>query len=953
MDGKLIFISSQQSQLFEGASKGTSGRLVGTMQLTISDDKTGTKDSPETFSASDDIYFTLTAAADIGGLKPGVIKHMAPAPFSRDAETTKLVHIDLNDPSLPWRYTPQKKENGQLKPWIVLLVGTKTEIQIQGSIATVADEVFLDHDLTTSHLWAHVQSDDNDIEVARILSPRGLKGGLLSQTQYVAVLIPAFNDEGNAMWTIADGKIVRNFGQKGFLPAFHYWEFTTDEAGDFETLAEALKFPPAGDVGKAKLFYRRDVKTQHLNVNQEVEVRGAITSMQQEPEQKAALDAIAADLKLLRKNLKNTIELPDYGTPWILDPDALVNGWHATLNADARYRGIAGLGLWMGIEAQEALVDAAVNQAGALREAGQRIGNLAMGILSSGSLWNRRMPTDKNERLRILGPMMRRMLATSGGSVMDKIVANSSLNSAVFSSAAQRLIRDRSAQTRYIADSSGGINWNKALEEANRPTEVQEGFNEGFPHIELIAQKMGLTSIEKLFNIDAGALKEMWSIITEYVEKFCAGFIEKYAQLKDEKKDFYLKKGVIFFKKGFTEMLQTQLVKHGFRCSAIALIENIGNPNPGGSMIYFAQLLMNKLYKLDFYDKLWKEIYKCMGLASCNKRMSSELFFRSGNFCKDFIDLLSPPPQPENNSVDLEQLSDLVFDSLDPRRADAPVRRRVCRTLQGIDCATLVRPEFEVGLSFPTWELLKNYDLEWLLPGVNGLEKSTAVALRSNPAFIDAYMLGINTQFMSEMRWRDLAVNRTCTPLRMFWGQLNYATQQRQADIQPLAEWAKVPADQIGALSHQTILPDDALNKTGSRLILVFRSDLFRRYPSTLIYLVKCPDGEDDVALLKSPPQFEHTESGRTDRIFFGPIFMGIINPEITFFCFDVTPTELYKYWLVLDEPPTELRFRNDNPYFENKSSADFAKAELDQPTRVAINGTSLQNAAKNGNVPA
>src|SRR5207245_5063273 len=123
-------------------------------------------------------------------------------------------------------------------------------------------------------------------------------------------------------------------------------------------------------------------------------------------------------------------------------------------------------------------------------------------------------------------------------------------------------------------------------------------------------------------------------------------------------------------------------------------------------------------------------------------------------------------------------------------------------------------------------------------------------------------------QFMSEMRWRDLAVERTCTPLRMFWGQVNYVTQQREADIQPLAEWAKAPADPIGALSHQSIKPDDPDNQNGSRLVISFRSDLFRRYPHRVVYLVKPPAGAADAQvddLRSAPPELARPPPNDTD----------------------------------------------------------------------------------------
>lgn len=211
-------------------------------------------------------------------------------------------------------------------------------------------------------------------------------------------------------------------------------------------------------------------------------------------------------------------------------------------------------------------------------------------------------------------------------------------------------------------------------------------------------------------------------------------------------------------------------------------------------------------------------------------------------------------------------------------------------------------------------------------------------------------MVGINTQFMAEMRWRDLAVDRYSTPLRMFWGQVNYATQQRQADIQPLGEWAKVPADPVGALTHQSIQPDDPGNATGSRLIITFRSDLFRRYPSTLVYLVRPPAGADDAAvdaLLQQTPQLEHAAGDRANRRFFGPTFSGTLAPDLTFFAFDVTPSALDQYWLVLDEPPAELRFRSDAAA-NAANSATFARTTLDQPTRIAISGAELERQGLN-----
>ena len=389
----LTFKAWQRSKLFERAEK-QGARLGGKLALTLTDSNTAQQ-------ATEYTHFTLMAAADVAGFKSSAIKHMAPAPFARDAETTKLVHVDLWEHDLPWRYTPETN-TPNLRPWLVLLVGTAEEIQVEGGLVThVADSVLAAHNLAESHLWAHTQWDGHTT-IGRIISPRGLETndegkrvGLLAQHEYLAVLVPAFNDAGQPMWS---APAERHFGARGVLPAFHFWRFWTAELGDFETLATALRIPPARDVGKAKLHYRRKIPADGVDIDATLEVRGAITSLQQpETPQQDLIDAVQADLDLLNDEQANMIGLPHYGRPWLPNPDDFAVGWPRDLNDDPRFRGTAGLGVWMGVEAQEALMDAAVAQAGALREAGQRIGYLALGSLAAGGLWDPPL-ADRQER---------------------------------------------------------------------------------------------------------------------------------------------------------------------------------------------------------------------------------------------------------------------------------------------------------------------------------------------------------------------------------------------------------------------------------------------------------------------------------------------------------------------------------------------------------------------------
>jgi hypothetical protein len=968
----LTFNAWQRATLFDRAQRPDGKtRLESIVTLTLTDVETNQ-------SAGDDVTFTLLSAGDVAGLKPNAIKHVAPAPFARDAETTKFVHIDLWEPDLPWRYTPlparnqptaSRPDNLVIPPWLVLLVGLDTEIRVEAGVVMRLDDALLRlHDLANSHQWAHTQWDGQRT-IARILSPRGSEPnadgkplGLLPQHEYVAVLVPAFNSAGAPMWRVDGESVTRDFGPRGVLLAFHAWRFWTAEAGDFETLAAALRLSPAADVGKATLHYRRTVVEEDLNIQVKMEVRGAITSLQTPatPNQ-VELDAVITDVNGLNDEFPLTIGLPPYGRPWLPDPDAILAGWPQQLTDDPCVRSIAGLGVWMGVEAQEALINAAVQQAGALREAGQRINHLALGLWTSKRLWDRRMPTDKNARLRILGPMMARMTAADGGIVLDRVTGpTSTLTPAIFSSAAQRVLRGSSSATRQIVD---GFNYSMALEIVNTPDPLPSRAPVGLPHVDAVAADAGFPPLEEILEIDdawiADVIDELWQAVLEGSQEFRQNYRDLLESGNRQEIPLMRQALAKALLERLTELLQTRLAEHALPCEGGQIIHEIGRLPAFDPWEYYALVLEDGLMQSQFYAALWLALRRCMARRICPELIANvDLPIADRErFCDDLL-ATRPPPRPHRRPVHLDALSDALYTALDPRRDDAPARLRVCARLSGVDCTRLVPVEYAIGLDFPTWELLRQYDKEWLLPGVGALEMDTITALQTNPAFIDAYMVGVNSQFMSEMRWRDLAVDRTSTPLRMFWGQVNYATQAREADIEPLAEWAKAPANPIGDLSHQSIQPSDPANASGSRLVIVFRSDLFRRYPATLVYLVrpKTPPEQDPQELyldelLKQTPDLTHAANARADREFFGPIFAGTITPQITFFAFDVAPEKLDQYWLVLDEPPAELRFRNytKNRPLNTTNGATVAQSALDRPTRVAISGKKLE---EQGNQP-
>ena len=164
---------------------------------------------------------------------------------------------------------------------------------------------------------------------------------------------------------------------------------------------------------------------------------------------------VQADLAALRLPARDPqgrpiVTLPRYGAAWPItafDQSQL----DRDLNLDPRHRGVAGLGLEVGIRAQEDLVADVLANLGALREARQRVRHLALGLAASRSLWQRRVPADPAARLWLLGPALNR-LVTGDGTVGELATADDrTIARGTFSAAARRVVRAGPARTALAA----------------------------------------------------------------------------------------------------------------------------------------------------------------------------------------------------------------------------------------------------------------------------------------------------------------------------------------------------------------------------------------------------------------------------------------------------------------------------------------------------------------------
>ena len=417
-------------ELADGASGPFDGRLQRQVQLTAKDlDDVNDADQRT-------IEFDLLGPGDAVGLAPRAVVRTFPSPGSQRAERDKAVHVELRAADLPWRHTVDLPSGRRLTPWLVLLVGRPDELEVEGQAVEASPTVLDRHRPDTWPAGAHVEQDvvnPGSQPVSRLISYQPLE----ADSDYVAVVVPAFEPDGSPRWATPASTTI--------LPAYYHWRFRTKSGGDFAALARRLRPQPTGPtVGLASIEYGPKPNEPLMSI------RGALTRFGDgtEEDEVPPSTGVVDDLRVLTSPLgskeRPVVGLPDYDQPWPSDdPGATEVGWRAELRRDPRRRGVAGLGAEAGVVEQERLARAASRAAGAFQEASERLRRLGYGVLVSGSLWRRRVPDDGPGRLALLGPALRTVHSATGPVTEQVAKPGLALGEALFSTAAKRAWRFR------------------------------------------------------------------------------------------------------------------------------------------------------------------------------------------------------------------------------------------------------------------------------------------------------------------------------------------------------------------------------------------------------------------------------------------------------------------------------------------------------------------------------
>lgn len=851
----------------------TDGRLTGRVDLTLRETGGGEV-------AVEPVTYDLLGPGDAVSLRPGALARMMPAPGTPDFETTKCAYVEMTAADLPWRYTPELAVGARLRPWLVLVTARSGagEAALQsGGTVTLTGPALAAHDLARSARWAHTQQDADTAgpRLARLVSPRPLQ----PQTEYVAVLVPAFGADGQPAWTTVTASVT--------LPVLHWWTFSTAGEGDFPTLASRLRAASSdATLGRAPMGYRPVPTAGDLSV------RGALSPIG--GTDAAVDDAVADDLEEVTTALvdprRPVVGLPGYGDAWVADPGATT--WGATFRRDPRHRAVGGLGLAMGIEEQDTLSDAAAAQAGALAAAAQRIRFLVSGLAAGRALWGRRLPAEPLHRLAVLGPALGRLM-TPAGVVLDRATGDGRpMPPALFSTAARRILR--SGPNRVAGAAPGAADPAAVLEAANRCPPHPERSGKAMVHADSLAGLLGVEALDDLLREGPGDPGERAERLKELVERFDAS---PYG--------------------GNTIALYDRLMEHWIDQASQ------GRPVPLEQLL---AILDPPSGKQPNEDEL------LLLLRALHVEVVDEPLVEAGH------GLVTRPPERECRSVDLGRFAVDVAAAYDPRGDRPFVVDRVRATITGLDDQPLTPPELCPDLDIPAWQMLRDHAADWLLPGAQQMKDDSVVAVETNPAFVDSFLLGLNTQTLGELRFRNIPVRAGCTPLRQFWARGDAATGTYLDDIVGVHSW---PAGSpLGSTAHQTPAAASA------DLVVVFRTPLFRRYPTTVVYLTPAP-------LVGGQPDWDGNPD-LTARLL--PSFQGSISPDIVFFGFDLDPAFGARHWIVLEEPPQGFQFFNsatdsdgtpipgvDQATFHGATDGGvFAEAAFADPYRVMIRGSAL-----------
>lgn len=932
----------------------------------------GDKNGPYGDAGDAAVDLRLLGPGEVTGIDTRLISRVEPAHLSRNLSPNYFAHVEFSLPDLPWMFSPyaptQLGTAKRLTPWMVL-------VAVPADVATLERREGISHALLTftdpesaktelpplkdAFAWAHVQvlmegaptgadrvaaikdilQNKRDRIVARLVCPRQLQ----PNTTYHACVVPTFkvgvqaalglpldaNPTLEFAWT-ADG--LRVEGEP--LPVYYHWEFTTAEAGDFESLVRRLTPRPVSkevglrelDIGNAgsglptspiadkKILLEGALWAPEAERGRWPGATAAVRAQYQQDFQTALKQVLDAPALLAATSVNPTVAPPLYGR-WMAARDRVPDAspddtptnaqrpiWFRDLNLDPRERSVAGFGTRVIQREQEQFMHMAWTQIGDIKDANRLLIRTQFAREVNNSLYRRHLSRMPIDWLLALTWRLHWRIFFNGESLSDLFA-------------------------RCWTWGRGGA--------LGSPWTVRFGRPGGGCAILRTSPRHGgrERGLPALIQDSGGGAADDWSIADE------------------------LPSG----DPPIGEPSTCSYVPHeppvdGSSSSAM------GGPvddNPYSDCGYPTTADVDGIPPKPNYQDSERP-----GPVSTDPAVDSDDAKAARKNARDVAGYLTGIGATQERqfqslcTMNVTGIRASIMAFLNPEVTSVSrVRSRLNYDTDEWDPVDplhwiMAHPKIDK----PMYQSLRDYRQEHLLPGLDRIPADSITLLKTNPRFIEAFMVGLNHEFSREMIWREYPTDQRGTVFRQFWDPAGTVpapgqpapTPEEQYDIPPIVGFN--PNFGIGknaetfAEGHFEGDPDDS-----GRVVLLIRGELLRRYPTADIYAVRSVWAEGTTALDRDPALVE-TEEQRVQHEK-RPIFRGTLSPDVTFFGFDLTidearggnsRTEPAGWYFVIQQQPFDPRFGLDVAVFpDGGGTATIPPLKPAEQDGVAIPGSS------------
>lgn len=845
-----IFLSWLRRGLGAYISSAPAGTGRPSLQLTVEVERTAEGVDPERRTAT--VTLPMFGPEDVTGLDARVILRTWPRSDVLDAEQKGIPLVEFSEPDLPWRYTPEAPVGDRLRPWISLIVLEEQEFTL---FPSGEGRPFTEVQLTpTAPLpvaedawaWAHVdlandREPDGD-DLARFLRDRPNAAvsrllaarRLLARKRYTAMIVPTASLPVRGA-TPATGRRLR---------VYHHWSFSTGPEGDFESLARRIRSTArlATEVGRRTISLRHTAPVLHAEARgarqSELTLHGALVPL-------SAAPAAPTELVPNSPPLRSFAELLN---------DGITSGHQVA-------RGVSG--------------------------ARPRVAPPAYGSfffpsrvfpehLGTSVFWYEELNLNLHRRIaagvgtEIIQSQQESLMASAWAQVEGIRAIQEALNFARVSRAASQRLYERDIR--------------------RMPPESLLLLTEPV-HAQVMSGDVSVARVLARSRIPPGVLQPAWRRFAR--PRGALGRRQRRAGRAVQPLLKRLNDGTLRAAEPPTRPpVMTALDLAGVDGLERKALERalVGASLPAQILLAVAPELGDSVQTPE----------RIASRIMAQQRVDASV----GNALVDLVRAIGhvPAPNPVPASVDLTSLAEVLRASLDPALTiggamRARLRLHSSRARQESDdplAPILTCPEFPQPMSVPLRELSQ----EWILPGLDKVPKNRAALLKTNRAFVEAYLVGLNHEMARELLWRGYPTDQRGTCFRRFWNHVSATTSPSAMDIPEIHRWSGTA---LGTHGEQS----------GENLVFLVRADLFERYPTTVLAAVRNVETNEEVLF---------------------PSFVGTMQPDVRYAGFPRRPQDLRggNWFFAILEQVTETRFEDP--------STQLAQ-EVGQSTYLAWNG--------------